>query len=186
MMFLGIDLAASSKRFSGYCALSSSDMVCVTGVVKNDEEIVEIALSIKPKVIAVDSPLSYALGGGSFRKCDLEAKRRGFMVLPLSIPSMAKLTERGVKLRERLEGAGFEVIEVFPTGGFKALGIRPPKKRFEEALSGLRRLGLKLHSVKSVHELDAIMAAYTAYKYFKGEVEIFGDPAEGIIVIPRP
>lgn len=186
MMFLGIDLAASSKRFSGYCVLSSIDMLCVTGVVKRDEEVLELALKIEPKVIAMDSPLSYAINGGSFRKCDLEARKRGFMVLPLSMPSMAKLAERGVKLRGELEKAGFEVIEVFPTGGFRALGIKPPKKGFNDALAGLRKLGLKLCDVKSVHELDAVMAAYIAYKYFKGEAESIGDPVEGIIVVPRP
>lgn len=166
--------------------LSSNDMLCVTGLLKSDEEILGLALQVKPKIVAIDSPLSYAINGGSFRKCDLEARKRGFMVLPLSLPGMAKLVDRGVRLRMKLEGAGFEVIEVFPTGGFKSLRIKPPKKGFSDALRGLRELGLKIHEVKSVHELDAVMAAYTAYKYVKGEVEVFGDPMEGTIVIPKP
>lgn len=185
MKFLGIDLAASDKRPSGYCVLYSEDLLCETGIIRSDKEIMELASKVWPKVIAIDSPLSYALRGRSFRECDIEARRRGFMVLPLSMPSMARLTERGIKLKENLKKAGFEVIEVFPTGGFKALGIKPPKRGFEETLVGLRNLGLRICGVKSVHELDAVMAAYTAYKYFKGEVEVLGDVKEGFIVIPK-
>ncbi|MEM4576466.1 MAG: DUF429 domain-containing protein [Candidatus Nezhaarchaeales archaeon] len=185
MKFLGIDLAASNKRPSGYCILHSKDLLCETGVVRSDEEIMELALKTWPKVIAIDSPLSRALRGCPFRGCDLEARKRGFMVLPLSMPSMTRLTERGIKLKESLGKAGFNVIEVFPTGGFKALGIKPPKRGFEEAVAGLKGLGLKICSVRSVHELDAVMAAYTAYKYFKGEVEVLGNVKEGFIVIPK-
>jgi predicted nuclease with RNAse H fold len=186
MLFLGVDLAASDRRPSGYCILSSRDMSCKTGIAKKDEELLGLALSARPRAIAIDAPLSFAANGGPFRRCDLEARKRGFMVFPLSMPSMAKLTMRGVQLKRAFEERGFEVIEVFPTGGFKALGIEPPKRGMDKALEGLKRLGLRFEGVKNVHELDAVMAAYTAYKYFKGEVEVVGDSAEGIIVIPRP
>lgn len=186
MLFLGIDLAASDKRPSGYCVLSSRDMSCRTGMARRDEELLGLALSARPRVIAIDAPLSFAADGGPFRRCDLEARRRGFMVLPLSMPSMARLTARGIRLKTALEERGFEVIEVFPTGGFRALGIEPSKRGVGKSLEGLRSIGLRLEEVKSVHELDAVMAAYTAYKYFVGEVEVLGDLAEGVIVIPRP
>ncbi len=185
MLFLGFDLAASDKRPSGYCILSSCDMSCKTGIVRGDDEILRLVLDVKPRVIAIDSPLSFAIDGKPFRACDLEARRRGFMVLPLNMPSMAKLTMRGIKLKNKLQELGFEVIEVFPTGAFKALNIPPPKRGFKEAMEGLKMLGLKLSNVKSVHELDAAIAAYTAYKYVKGEVELLGDPQEGIIAMPK-
>jgi predicted nuclease with RNAse H fold len=186
LLFLGIDLAASDRRPSGYCVLSSRDMSCRTGIAKRDEELLELALSARPRVVAIDAPLSFAANGGPFRRCDLEARRRGFMVLPLSMPSMAKLTARGVRLRRSLEERGLEVIEVFPTGGFRALGIEPPKRGLNKALEGLRRMGLKVENVENVHEVDAVMAAYIAYKYFVGEVEVVGDPVEGVIIVPRP
>lgn len=186
MLFLGIDLAASEERPSGYCILSSRDLSCETGIAKRDEELLRLALGARPRVVAIDAPLSLAADGGPFRKCDLEARKRGFMVLPLSMPSMAKLTSRGIELKRSLEERGFEVIEVFPTGGFRALGIVPPKRGIGKALEGLRRIGLRIEGAKSVHELDAVMAAYTAFKYFVGEAEVLGDPAEGVIVFPRP
>ena len=186
MLFLGIDLAASDERPSGYCVLSSRDMSCETGIAKRDEELLRLALSARPRVVAIDAPLSFAADGGPFRRCDLEARRRGFMVLPLSLPSMARLTTRGIELKRLLEERGFEVIEVFPTGGFRTLGIVPPRREIDKALKGLRSMGLRIEGVESVHELDAVMAAYTAYKYFVGEVEVLGDPTEGVIVFPRP
>ena len=183
---MGIDLAASDKRLSGYCVLSSPDLSCETGIARRDEELLGLALSARPRVVAIDAPLSFAANGGPFRRCDLEARKRGFMVLPLSMPSMAKLTIRGIELKKSLEERGFEVIEVFPTGGFRALGIVPPRRGIGKALEGLRSMGLRIEGAKSVHELDAVMAAYTAYKYFVGEAEVLGDPTEGVIVFPRP
>ncbi len=185
MLFLGIDLAASDERPSGYCVLSSRDLSCETGIVEKDEELLGLALSVRPRVVAIDAPLSFAVSGGPFRRCDLEARRRGFMVLPLNLPSMVRLTTRGIELKRVLEERGFEVIEVFPTGGFRALGIVPPRRGLGEALEGLRKMGLRIEGAKSVHELDAVMAAYTAFKYFVGEAEVLGDPTEGVIVFPR-
>jgi predicted nuclease with RNAse H fold len=34
-------------------------------------------------------------------------------------------------------------------------------------------------------ELDAITAAYTGILYLKGDVELVGDPREGLLVLPR-
>ncbi|MDI9620067.1 MAG: DUF429 domain-containing protein [Candidatus Nezhaarchaeota archaeon] len=185
LLFLGIDLAATERRPSGYCVLSACSMSCDAGLLRFDEEVINLALSLKPKVVAVDSPLSMPKGGGAFRFCDLEARRRGFKVLPLSLPGMLRLARRGIKLGEALRDVGCDVIEVFPTGAFVALGIASPKKDFEGSLKGLLRLGLRLGNVRSIHELDAAMSAYVAYKYFKGEVELIGDKCEGFIVLPK-
>ena len=64
MLFLGVDLAASDKRPSGYCVLSSPDLSCETGIVMRDEELLELALSVRPRVVAIDAPLSLAANGG--------------------------------------------------------------------------------------------------------------------------
>ncbi|MCS7097744.1 MAG: DUF429 domain-containing protein [Candidatus Methanomethyliaceae archaeon] len=180
-IFLGIDLAASSNRPTGFCIMKNFE--CHTGIIKTDEEILELA-KVNPSIIAIDSPLSFSLKGSPFRVCDLEARRRKFMVLPLNIPTMKNLTIRGIKIKREFNSMGFKVIEVFPTGAFKAMNIIPPKKDLERAIEGLRKLGLIFSGKKTIHELDAIISAYVAYKYFKGEVELLGIDEEGIIVIP--
>ncbi|RLF11664.1 MAG: hypothetical protein DRJ62_03430 [Thermoprotei archaeon] len=182
MKFLGLDLSASSRRPTGYCILKA-DLTCSVGLVWSDEEIVRVCIESKPTIVAIDSPLTSSRR--HFRACDLEARRRGFKVLPLTFPAMRELTARGIKLRVELSSLGFKVIEVFPTGAFIALSLTPPKRSLPEAVEGLRSLGLKLPSNVSVHEADAAMSAYVAYKYSKGEVELLGDPSEGVIVIPK-
>lgn len=182
MTFLGIDLAASPKRPTGFCVLR--DFECLTGIVKSDEEILNLA-SVNPKVIAMDSPLSFPLSDKPFRKCDLEARRRGFLVLPLNMTSMKRLTMRGIKLKKVFNEMGFQVIEVFPTGAFLSLNITPPKRDLKKAIRGLRELGLVFSNEKTIHELDAMISAYVAYKYYRGEVEILGDDEEGTIIIPK-
>ncbi|MDH5806896.1 MAG: DUF429 domain-containing protein [Candidatus Methanomethylicaceae archaeon] len=182
MIFLGIDLAASPKRPTGFCILK--ELECITGIVKTDEEILNLA-NINPKIIAIDSPLSFSLNNKPFRICDLEARRKGFFVLPLNIISMKKLTIRGIKLKKEFNKMGFQVIEVFPTGAFLALNIIPPKKDIKKAIKGLRELGLIFSNEKTIHELDAMISAYVAYKYYKGEVEVLGNNEEGTIIIPK-
>lgn len=182
MIFLGIDLAASSKRPTGFCILK--ELECTTGIIKSDEEILNLA-KVNPKIIAIDSPLSFSSNNKPFRICDLEARRRGYFVLPLSMKTMEKLTIRGIKLKRDFNRMGYQVIEVFPTGAFLALGIIPPKKNIEKAIKGLKELGLVFSNEKTIHELDAIVSAYVAYKYYKGEVEVLGNNEEGTIVIPK-
>lgn len=182
MMFLGIDLAASPKRPTGFCILKEFE--CITGIIKSDEEILDLAY-VNPKIIAIDSPLSFSLNNKPFRTCDLEARKRGFFVLPLSMTAMKKLTARGIKLKKEFNEMGYQVIEVFPTGAFLALNIIPPKKSIEKTIKGLRELGLIFSNDKTIHELDAMISAYVAYKYYKGEVEILGNAEEGTIVIPK-
>jgi predicted nuclease with RNAse H fold len=186
MIFLGIDLAALEKRPSGYCILEkiNNELLCKTGIIKKDSEIIKLAHENKPIVISIDSPLSFSKNGKAFRLCDIEARRRGFMVLPLNISSMKLLTLRGIRIKKELSGMGFEVIEVFPTGAFKSLNIPLPKRDFNKTIENLRKLNLKFDKVKTIHELDAIISAYTAYKYYKKEAIILGDQEEGTIVFP--
>ena len=48
------------------------------------------------------------------RECERELKRRGVNVYPCLIPSMQKLTARGIRLARSLRERGIPVIESYP------------------------------------------------------------------------
>ncbi len=99
---------------------------------------------------------------------------------------------RALALRKRLVGRGHEVIEVYPYASkVRLFGLPIPKKvtkagrqwlrqRLEGLVPGLREYGRPL----SHDELDAIVAAYTAYLHGQGQAEAVGDCEEGFIYVP--
>ena len=100
---------------------------------------------------------------------------------------------RSMALRRTLEAQGIPVIEVYPHASKVRLFGRPiPKKttkagcqwlqeRLERLVSGLA----EHERLLSHDELDAIVAAYTAYLHDQGQAEAVGDPREGVIYVPR-
>ncbi len=193
-MILGIDLAGSEKRPTGICVLNEKMEIIEVKTLFKDEEIIEIAKKIKPKIIAIDAPLSLPKGRKGlkkrsnihFRKCDKELRKFGIKFFPITLGPMRKLTERGIKLKKKLEGVGFKVIEVYPGGAQDLLGIPRKQKGLEKLASGLKKLGIKGLKYKNEHELDAITAAYVGLLFLKGDYIALGDKDEGQIIMPKP
>jgi predicted nuclease with RNAse H fold len=85
------------------------------------------------------------------------------------------------------------VMEVYPYASKVRLFGRPiPKKTTKAGRQWLRQRleglvpGLREHRRPLGHDqLDAIVAAYTAYLHGRGQAEAVGDPQEGVIYVPK-
>jgi predicted nuclease with RNAse H fold len=96
-------------------------------------------------------------------------------------------------LRRALEERGYAVMEVYPYASKVRLwGKRIPKKTTAAGRQWLRQQlecvvpGLREHERPLSHDqLDAVVAAYTAYLRGRGQAEAVGDLREGIIYVPR-
>ncbi len=168
MIFGGLDLAAKEKNPSGVAIMEGHRIF--TSTLYADSQILNFFLEKKVNIVAIDAPLTL----NEERYADKYLKRYGAM--SLKIPSIKELAIRGLRMREKLEKAGISVIEVFPTATAKILGFYQKKK--------MRMLpyfvDFEMENVKNEHEVDAIIAAYTAYLQAKGlTVEIDG------VIIPR-
>jgi len=187
MPILGVDLAASQRRATGLCLLHE-DMRCKTWLVHLDEEILQAVTEHRPTLAAVDAPLSLpSMSGVShFRACDLELRRRGFRILPVTLGPMRMLTERGIRMRGEMERHGVEVIEVFPGATQDILGLPRKGRDLRMLVKGLRRMGLRcLSNLATGDEADAATCALTGLLYLKGYADQVGEPSEGVIVIPK-
>jgi predicted nuclease with RNAse H fold len=183
--FVGIDLSGSPARPTGWAALHFP--LAKSVLLHSDAEILQHTLAARPRVVAIDAPLSLPSNGGIIRESERELMALRIGVYPCLLPSMRALTHRGIALKQELEAHGLTVIEGFPGAAQDALGI-PRKKTSQSALrDGLANLGLQLPAGKiSHHELDANTAALIARYYANGEYHAIGPPTDVQIIIPCP
>jgi uncharacterized protein len=171
-LYAGIDLAALPHNQTGVCLCDGE--LFEPGTLYGDDAILRYLQEHKPRIVAIDAPLTLPRGRCCFndeccgtrkiRECDRRLIARGHRVFPPGFSFMKQLTLRGKSLKDRLEG--YEVIEVHPRTTMRILGPREfPKARTE-------------------HERDACAAALCAFLYAAGKCEVLGDD-EGVIVIPR-
>ena len=120
---VGIDLAGSEKRASGFCCLEGNR--AEVSVLHTDGEILR-AVGREVQAAAIDAPLSLprgrcclkddcsCAGKAHFRVCDLELRAMKIKFFPITLGPMRQLTVRGLKLKEALEKRGIEVFETYP------------------------------------------------------------------------
>lgn len=193
MNIVGIDLAGAETRKTGFCIMDEN-LSAKTRVLHTDKEIVEKTLIAKPMIVAIDAPLSLPKGRRSLderidihlRECDKEMLKMKIKFFPVTLGPMRKLTERGIRIKDLLEEAGLEVIEVYPGGAQDILGIPRKQKGVKKLLNGLRKIGIKGLSEKmGDHELDAVTSALVGKLYIEGNYMALGKPEEGLIIMPK-
>ncbi|NQT47866.1 MAG: DUF429 domain-containing protein [Chloroflexi bacterium] len=205
--FLGIDPTSSPGRASACVGLDEDLNLAFAGSLHLDSDLIALAMSEWPGLIAIDAPLTLPTGlccleeschcqpeRGSGRECERDLAKLGIPCYFTGKRSIIKnMTYRGVMLRKALEGRGFRVIEVYPYASKVRLwGKHIPPKGKREGLDFLQaNLGEIMPSVAPYlagfnHDLcDAAVAAYTAYLHASGKTEVLGSRNEGVICIPN-
>jgi len=179
MKSLGIDLTGSEKRASGVALLSDCKLE-YTRRIHSDEDIIKDVLVSLPDVVSIDSPLSLPEDRSKiYRWCELELKRRGHGVFWCLLPSMEKLTRRGISLAGLLRHHGCNVIESYPGAAQDILGIPRKQKGIVLLADALLNYGIVGDLNVSHDELDAITAAIVGEFYLDGKYE-----ALGTLIIP--
>jgi hypothetical protein len=182
-VIIGIDLAGKPENPTGWATWENKNVK--TTLLYMDNQILEAITQSKPEVIAVDAPFSLPKSG-ILRKADREMIKNGYRVFPPRLPAMKTLTMRAMKLNRLIAEKGFKTIEVHPTSTCKALNI--PLKDWEKIQTALTQIGLegdlKVRTL-TPHEVDAVIAALTAYLYMRNQTEALGDEEEGYIIVPK-
>jgi len=193
MLIVGIDLAGSGKRATGFCILDG--MMANTCLLYSDEDILEKILQAKPRLIAIDAPLALPKGRNSLeeksrvhlRQCDRELIKMKIKFFPITLGPMRKLTERGIKLRKILEKMGFEVIETYPGAAQDILKMPRKKSGLSKLREKLEGMGIKgLSNSMTGDELDAVTCALVGKFYLDGNYFAVGDPSEVLMILPKP
>jgi len=205
--YLGIDLTSSPRRPSAYGVLNQGGALAAVGLAREDAELLALTDRWWPRIVAVDAPLSLPRGlccleeacpcrpvaPDGLKAAERALFRRGISLYATTKRSIIKaMVYRAIGLRQALEERGYVVLEVYPYAAKVRLwGEGIPKKTtpagsrwLRERLEGLVP-GLREHEGRLGHDqLDAIVAAYTAYLYDHDLAEGVGDPVEGLIWVP--
>lgn len=195
---IGIDLVSSEERETGFCVLKGNE--AKTCRVKTDEEMLQLAIEAKADLVSIDSPLSIPKGRTSFfdddpkrdefgitRECERILKRRGISSYPCLIPSMQKLTQRGMLLAEKFRKIGIPVIESYPGAAQDIMSIPRKQAGLDYLVEGLQEFGLIGDFIKtsvSHDELDAITSAVVGHFFWVGMFEGLGNEEEEYLIIP--
>jgi predicted nuclease with RNAse H fold len=178
------------------------------GLVREDDDILALASRWRPRYLAIDAPLSLPEGMCCLEECcpcapaspdGLKAAERALLKEGIGLFRTTKrsiikaMVYRAIGLRRALEKERYAVMEVYPYASKVRLFGRPiPKKTTKAGRQWLRQRleglvpGLREHGRPLSHdELDAIVAAYTAYLHGQGQAEAVGDPEEGVIYVPK-
>ena len=175
MNSMGIDLAGSEKRNTGWAVLYRNEVY--SGILHSDEELISLVEKYKVKKVIIDAPLSLPAGRKSidkkddnhFRECDLKLRREGIRFFPVTLGPMRKLTKRGMKLKKKLEKRGLKVCEGFPGASYDRLGI--PRKDKMKIRKLLKKFKFPAPDATQ-DELDALILLLTLKlkkKNFKGK-----------------
>lgn len=195
---IGIDLTGSERRKSGWAAVTGRDVTM--DLVGSDNELMERTLSAEPFLVSIDSPLSLPAGRvsefdddpgrsefGIVREAERRLRGRGIHVYPALLPSMQRLTRRGVELATRLRQHGVPVIESYPGAAQDILGIPRKKTSLRHLAEGLRRfgyVGVGRAPAVSHDELDAATAALVGQFMLAGYWEALGSAEEDYLIVP--
>ena len=207
MRVIGLDLTTSPKRGTAFAVLTTEMDIVAKGFVTDNEQIIALAEEQRSTLIAIDAPLNLPMGlccleesctcrpasSRKGRRCERELSALGISSYYTTKRSIIKgMVYRAIALKEKLEGRGFVVIEVYPYASRVCLFGRLPRKT---TVTGRRALQESLHhlipaipspqeSLLSHDVLDALLAAYTGILYIREQTEALGDPAEGLLHIP--
>ena len=200
VLTVGVDLRSGPRYPTGLAVLDGSRRLHRLQVVRSDEEILEAIEVFNPSLIAIDAPLGLPEGRcctdqacecarhGIMREVDRVCAAAGFRPFPTLLPSMVKLTERGIRLHATLAAAGREVIEVYPGMAQDILGIPRKGASIDLLRRGLKRVGiLGIPRARRVthDELDAVTCALVAQLHLTSATETMGPGTPVPLVLPR-
>jgi hypothetical protein len=197
MSVVGIDLAGSPKRPTGFC-VSDRRRNVECSIVYTDKEICDMVMKAEAKIAAIDAPLAlpkgrhclaeHCRGKAHFRECDRVLTRMRIRYFPITIGPMRMLTARGITIAKRLKRSGVKSIETFPGAAQDILRI--PRK--QAGLEFLQQALIEIGCVGDIRkrsltgdELDAINCALVARDYDNGSYLAIGDPSEILMILPR-
>lgn len=195
---IGIDLTGSEERASGVCLLTNNKVK--TFRVNSNEDLINLVKEFNPCLVSIDSPLSLPKGRisvfdddpgrdeyGILRICERILKKRGVNAYPTLLPSMQKLTKRGIELAQAFRSLGVPVIESYPGVVQDIIGLPRKQASLRLLKRGLGIFGLKGDFLKndvSHDEIDGITSALVGMFFLSGDYEGIGSLEENLMIIP--
>ncbi len=162
-VYVGIDLAASPSKCTGYAAIVCEDRceLAIAKCVYSDDELISAIRDLVrcgALVVSIDAPFGTSAG---MRDVDRKMISAGFKVLPPGFKHMKSLTLRCVRLVNTLRSLGISnLYETHPRSALLSSGCRD----VEDLLNELS-IGLGTHDLSRLTRdvRDALIASAVSY-----------------------
>ncbi len=169
--------------------------VCLTQSRKKadaDRFISEWVEQYRPAAIFLDAPLSLpGVYGGLAGYDDFFYRRADRQLKAMSPMFLGGLTARAMRLKRQFQEAGITVQEVYPAAmaqllGLPELGYKKNNEAIPDIVSRIKArfpVGIKPEPAGSWHEVDALLALLSGWRFSGNRHRCYGDPAEGLIIV---
>jgi predicted nuclease with RNAse H fold len=189
----GVDYGAKLSGNTAVAILKKGKVELFKTKVKEnaDDFIVEVLTKHQVKMVFIDAPLSLPRSYQGikeetvpeffYRQCD---KETGAMS-PLFLGG---LTARAIALKYLLNQKGIEVYETYPSYLCRLLNIERVKTA-DGVFEMFHRIKNELNGLfgniepQTIHEIDAILALYSAIRFCQQQHVVLGDASEGEILV---
>ena len=144
------------------------------------------------KQVFLDAPLSLPGVYTDSNTYDDYFYRKGDKLLKAMSPMfLGGLTARAMKLKAQLISQQIEVIEIYPAQLARLLDLTNLNyKKEKEAIPAVLEKIVEAFSFHSTfpncqnwHQVDALLALHSGWRYLNRQHEVYGDMAEGAIVV---
>ena len=192
---IGIDYGS---KLSGNTVIAyvSQGRLCVEQVAPKkdaDQFLIKWIETHRPGKVFIDAPLSLP---GVFTKpekyTDYFYRRADRELKAMSPMFLGGLTARAMKLQSQWSALPIDFVETYP--GYLARKILFPEEKsykkerdkipaFVQKLALLLPFPLARPQIPNWHQVDALLAFFSAWRAQEGKAQCFGDPEEGLIVV---
>jgi len=195
MTFAGIDYGSKMAGTTAIAFVNASEQIEFAQSAKNkdaDRFILEWVAAHQPRHIFFDAPLSLpgvykdknSYEDYFYRQCDRDVRGMSPMFL-------GGLTARAMRLQAELSKVNTEVLEVYPSQLADVLQLdralyKKQKVHLPAILSEIAKTlpyPIQNEQVTSWHQVDALLALLSGYRFTQNQHLTFGDPEEGIIIV---
>jgi len=195
--FVGVDFGAKLAGTTAICYESTlGELTCsvVSKGIDADAWLLHAILELRPEFVFIDAPLSLPLVYSQpkigtdyfFRESDKQLRAMSPMFL-------GGLTARAMQLNRNLRKEGVKLFEVYPARLAEAI-YQGEKERYKTNVEGSflwfaerlsARVGKDFKGLNSGnwHQIDAILAWWSGWRFFQGEAGEYGNPSEGLILV---
>ncbi len=199
---LGIDVGGRRK---GFHAASLWEGKFETAHFGSAEELASWCEVRTPGAIAVDAPCGWArtgasrlaertlaLGGQRIRCFGTPrrsaARGRAFYDWVFHGEGLYRVLRRQARLYDGRRDGGPVLFETFPHGVACALAgcVLPARGKADTRRALLARAGCDISPLTNLDLVDAALCAVAARAFLAGNIVVFGDRAEGFILLPSP
>lgn len=185
-MFIGADFG-SKRAGTTAIAYHEDDGIHVLQSIKGedaDKFLKNYIQALGAELLFLDAPLSLPQGFSDPTSQELFYREADKVLKAMSPMFLGGLTSRAILLKRQLSTKGIKTYEAYPKALVKELGLDLHyKKELDPFQKALQEHCPPLPELRNWHQVDAVLAWLSGFRFRRGEASFYGSDDEGIIYV---